>query len=113
MARKRKTMPSSEPPSDRGQVLLRRARRFALRGEHRKAAVALRELVTYSGDARSWTLLGDMLVRARRKAEAIAAFRQAMWLHNRSGSKLRARTVARLIVSLDPHDEKAVQLAGC
>ena len=94
---------------DRVDVLTRRARRHARKGEYRKAALALRERVALTGDARSWVALGDMLRRARRIPEAIHALRQGMYLHRQAGAPDRARTVARMIVALDPWDAKAAQ----
>ena len=81
-------------------LLKRRARRFARKGEYRKAALALREHAAREGDAASWVALGAMLRRARRIPEALNAFKQGMFLHRRAGAEARARTVARLIVEL-------------
>lgn len=92
-------------------VLRRRARRLARAGDYRKAALALRERVAFLGDAASWTTLGDMLRRARRTPDAIQAFKQALYLHRQAGSEGRARTVARMIVALDPLDAQASRLA--
>lgn len=98
-------------PDSRTDILQRRARRATKKGEHRKAAVALRELVALRGDAKSWTLLGDTLRRARRPSEAVTALKQALWLHRKAGSDLRARTVARMLVELDPFDQKTAKYA--
>jgi hypothetical protein len=97
---------------ERADILKRRARRHAKKGDYRKAAVALRERVALTGDAASWVALGDMLRRARRTPEALNALRQGMYLHRRAGWEGRARTVARMIVALDPWDAKAAQLSG-
>jgi cytochrome c-type biogenesis protein CcmH/NrfG len=85
---------------DACEILRRRARRHARKGEHRKAALALRELCAREGDAASWTLLGDMWRRARRLDDALAALEQALWLHKRAGADRRAQTVSRLIDQL-------------
>jgi tetratricopeptide (TPR) repeat protein len=98
-------------PDSPTDVLRRRAHRAKCKGDHRKAIVALRELVAITGDAKSWTLLGDSLRRARKPGEAIGALKQALWLHRRAGASLRARTVARMLVDLDPHDDKHVRFA--
>lgn len=92
---------------ERVELLTRRARRHARKGDYRKAALALRERVALTGDARSWVALGDMLRRARRVPEALHALRQGMYLHRQAGACGRARTVARMIVALDPWDTKA------
>lgn len=96
----------------RAELLKRRAQRHSRRGDYRKAALALREYAALTGEARAWVALGDMLRRARRIPEAIDALRQGMYLHRRAGADGRARTVARMIVALDPWDTKATQLTG-
>jgi hypothetical protein len=93
----------------RAELLKRRAQRHARKGEYRKAALALREHAALIGDAPSWVALGDMLRRARRVPEAIDALRHGMYLHRQAGAFGRARTVARMIVALDPWDAKAAQ----
>lgn len=93
----------------REDILKRRARRLARKGDYRKAALALRERAAMLGDAASWAALGDMLRRARREREALAALKQAMFLHRQNGAPGRVRTVARMIVALDPWDAKAAR----
>lgn len=90
-------------------VLTRKAQRLARKGEYRKAALALRERVALAGDAPSWVALGDMLRRARRLPEALGALHQGLYLHRQNGAMGRARTVARMIVALDPWDAKAAR----
>jgi hypothetical protein len=98
------------PTNDtREATLARRAQRLARKGEYRKAALALRERVALCGDAPSWVALGDMLRRARRWPEALNALHQGLYLHRRAGALGRARTVARMIVALDPWDVKAAR----
>ncbi len=97
---------------ERADILKRRARRHAKKGDYRKAALALRERVALTGDAASWVALGDMLRRARRVPEALTALRQGMYLHRQAGFEGRARTVARMIVALDPWDAKAARYGG-
>ena len=87
---------------DREQILKRRARRCARKGEYRKAALALREHAALTGAAASFVALGDMLRRARRTAAAIDALKQGAYLHRRRGARRRAQTVERMIVGLDP-----------
>ncbi|MCC6877171.1 MAG: hypothetical protein IT378_22895, partial [Sandaracinaceae bacterium] len=74
------------------EILGRRARRLARKGEYRKAALALRERAALRGDAAAWVALGDMLRRARRPDEAVAALKQGKYLHERAGAKARAST---------------------
>lgn len=82
-------------------ILARRARRLAKAGDLRKAALALRERASILEDAPSWVMAGAMWRRARRPADALAALRHGMWLHQRAGATARARTVARLIAQMD------------
>lgn len=97
---------------NREDILKRRAQRLARQGEYRKAALALRERAALTDDAASWVALGDMLRRARRMPEALSALRQGMHLHRQAGAMGRARTVARMIVALDPWDAKAARLSA-
>lgn len=96
----------------REDMLRRRALRSARKGDYRKAAVALRERVALCGDAPSWVALGDMLRRARRMKEALHALKQGLYLHRRNGAHGRARTVARMIVALDPWDTQAARYSA-
>lgn len=83
-------------------ILLRRARRLAKDGQHRKAALALRELAGLVDEPAAWVMAGAMWARAHRTDDALAAYRHGMWLHQQAGSASRARVVARLIRDLDP-----------
>lgn len=96
---------------EQSQVLKRRAQRFARRGDYRKAALALRERCALTGDASAWVALGDMLRRARKPREAVTALKQGLYLHKQAGAQGRARTVARMIVALDPWDVKTAKIA--
>ena len=86
---------------------MRRARRMHRQGKPRKAAVALRELAARTEEPAHWVALGHALGQARREDEAVVALRQGMWLHQQRGADARARTVARLILDIDPSDRKA------
>lgn len=113
MARRIHRSASDETAVESPQAMLkRRASRLARKGEHRKAALVLRDLVTRHESAAAWVLLGSMLRLARRDDEAVAAWRQGLWLHRRDGAERRVRTVARLIHSLDPGDAKIARLAA-
>lgn len=92
---------------DFAELLKRRAQRLASKGETRKAAIALRELTGRTDAAAHWVLLGDMLRRARRDDEALAALREGLWRHRQAGASGRARSVATLVLRLDPTDAQA------
>lgn len=97
--------------ADKADVLIRRARKLASKGEFRKAALALRERAALLGDAASWVMAGAMLHRARRDDEAIVALRHGMWLHERAGDPRKAGAVARVLGPLDPTDRMVLRYA--
>lgn len=90
--------------------LRERAHRLARRGETRKAVQALREAANLSGSAAAHALLGGWLARVHLRSEAAHAFRQSLFLHVRAGAHRRARTVARILLELDPSDRRAAKL---
>lgn len=94
------------------QALWRRAARCARRGEFRKAAVAMREAVAIDPTPASYTRLGCMLEKAGRRNEAVDALKQALFLFRQADLTGRARTVARMILALDPHDRSASRAAA-
>lgn len=112
MPKTRKHRKLAPVDDSREAVLRRKARRHARKGDMRKAALALREAVALEGTPQAWTRLGGMLRRAGRDSDALHALRQAMFLFRRGGMDGRARSVARLIVELDPQDMKAARFAA-
>jgi Flp pilus assembly protein TadD len=84
--------------------LVLRARRLRRRGEFRKAAIALRELVFRDPTAGRWVQLGHLLARAGRAEQAIDAFKQGQWLHRRNGHARKADIVATLLANSDLRD---------
>lgn len=92
--------------------LRRRAHKHARKGNFRKAVVALRQLAALDGRPSHWVALGDALRRARKEREAIRALHQGLFLHSRAGSDARARSVAQLILALDPTDPVAERELG-
>lgn len=102
--RVRGTKITAEPHQRR---LRRRAQKHARKGNFRKAVVALRQLAALDGSPAHWVALGDALRRARKEREAIRALHQGLFLHSRAGFDRRARSVAQLILELDPTDRVA------
>jgi hypothetical protein len=96
-----------QDPIDPIRVLHRRARRWAAKGNTRKAALVLREVVRATGEPAAWVAFGSMLIQAQRREQALDALRQGLWLHRQRGAIGRARTVAKMILDLDPLDPKA------
>jgi Flp pilus assembly protein TadD len=101
----------SEPQRSEDEIIERRAQRFLRKGQYRKAALVLRKLAGSSEEPRHWVTLGHMWRRARRRDQALDALKQGMFLHKRRGASDRARTVARMILELDPQDSGAFRLA--
>lgn len=95
------------------ELIERRSARLARKGQFRKAAIALRKLAGASEEPRHWVALGHLWQRARRHEQALDALKQGMFLHKRRGADERARTVARMILELDPADSGAFRLADC
>jgi uncharacterized protein HemY len=79
--------------------LVLRARRLRRRGEYRKAAIAMRELVFREPSAGRWVQLGHLLALAGRAEQAIDAYKQGQWLHRRGGHPRKAAIVASIIAS--------------
>ena len=88
-------------------ILARRARRYARRGQFRKAAIAQRQHAALTDTPASWVRLGDMLRRAGRRNEALRAFHQGMYRHRIAGAYARMSSVAKLILKIDPNDSTA------
>ena len=96
-----------------GKALLRKAARFARRGEDRKAALAMREAVALEPTAGNYCRLGVMLDRAGgRPTEALNALKQALFLFRQEDKAGRMRTVARMILALDPENRSASTCAA-
>jgi Tfp pilus assembly protein PilF len=93
-------------------ALRRRALRFVRRGELRKAIVALREAVVLEDSGQSHVRLAHVLQRAGKQSEALHALRQALYAFRHDAMRGRARTVARLILKLDPQDAAAQRRAA-
>ena len=100
-----------EPRFSEDELIERRAEKFVRKGQFRKAALAFRKLAGNSDEPRHWVALGHLWRRARRNEQALDALRQGMFLHKRRGSSERARTVARMILELDPADSGAFRMA--
>ncbi len=92
-------------------ALRRRAARLARKGELRKAALALREAVTLDPSPSAYVRLGHALTHAGRRDEALHALKQALYMFRQEDMGGRARTVARMILALDPHDRSATRAA--
>ena len=93
----------------------RRAQRCLRRGEVRKALQLLRENAANDPSGATFCWLAHALVAAGKREEALSALRQALYCFRHEQTHPRARTVARLILRLDPGDGAArkVEARGC
>jgi tetratricopeptide (TPR) repeat protein len=92
---------------DPAPTLERRAMRLLRRGDARKAAITLREAAALNPCGASYTRLGYALMRAGRNDEAVRALKEALYCFRHGDMRGRARTVARMILALDPRDATA------
>jgi Flp pilus assembly protein TadD len=105
-------MPSTAPALDPAAALRRRAARFLRKGDHRKAILALREASALDPSGASYVRLGYVLSRAGKRDEALHSYKQALYCFRYDDMRGRARTVARLILALDPSDRCAQKRAA-
>lgn len=97
-------------PDDRARSLERRAVRTARRGQFRKAIVMLRQAANIVERPCTWVRLAHVLRQDGRSGDAADALRRALWLHRHSGRHGRARTVAKLILAVDPECPHAARV---
>jgi Flp pilus assembly protein TadD len=98
--------------ADKAPQLERRAMRLLRRGDARKAAITLREAVALNPCGASYTRLGYALMRAGRRDDAVRALKEALFCFRHEDMRGRARTVARMILALDPQDATAQKKAA-
>jgi len=101
-----------EPTRDPVATLRRRAARFMRKGEPRKAALALREATALDPSGASYVRLAHVLLATGKRDEALHALKQALYCFRYDDMRGRARTVARLILRLDPNDATAQRRAA-
>ena len=98
-----------KPPQPANDVptLHRRALRMLRKGDARKAVMTLREASALDPSGASYTRLGHALMCAGKKEEAVHALKHALYCFRHDDMRGRARTVARMILELDPRDQTA------
>ncbi len=74
--------------------------------------LALREAVALDPNAVRFTHLGVFLGKVGRTRDAIDALKQALFLFRSQGARGKARTVAHLILALDPAEPSAQRAAA-
>lgn len=99
-------------PIDPLRELNQRAARLLRKGEPRKAALALREAASLAADGPAYVRLAHVLERIGKHEEALQALRQALYCFRHEHQRGRARTVARMILRLDPGDASALRKAA-
>jgi Tfp pilus assembly protein PilF len=93
-------------------ALRRRAIRFIRRGELRKALLALREAASLDQSGASYVRLAHLQMQMGRNDEALQSLKQAMFSFRHDDMRGRARTVARMVLKLDPLDRGALRKAA-
>jgi Flp pilus assembly protein TadD len=94
-------------PANDTSVLHRRAMRMLRKGDARKAVMTLREASALDPSGASYTRLGHALICAGKRDEAVLALKHALYCFRHDDMRGRARTVARMILQLDPQDATA------
>lgn len=105
-------MPQCDAQQESVLTLRRRAARHLRKREPRKAALALREAAALDPSGASFVRLAHVLSALGREDEALRALKQALYCFRYDDMRGRARTVAKLILRLDPHDSAAQKRAA-
>jgi Flp pilus assembly protein TadD len=104
--------PAPRHEVDPVRTLRHRATRLVRKGEVRKAVLALREAAALDPSGANLVRLSHALLLAERRDEALHALRQALYCFRHDAQRGRARTVASLILKLDPADANARRRAA-
>jgi tetratricopeptide (TPR) repeat protein len=99
-------------PADSALALRRRAARLLRKDEPRKAALSLREAAALDPSGPGFVRLAHVLLVLGKRDEALQWLKQAMFCFRHDDQRGRARTVARLILKLDPADAGALRKAA-
>jgi Flp pilus assembly protein TadD len=99
-------------PSDPARPLNKRAARLLRKGDVRKAALTLREAASVSPHGPAFVRLAWVLEQLGKHDEALQALKQALYCFRHDHQRGRARTVARMILRLDPADAGAQRKAA-
>lgn len=97
---------------DPALALRRRAIRLLRKDERRKAAQVLREAAQLDPSGASFVRLAHVLLALGKRDEALHWLKQALYCFRHDDQRGRARTVARLILKLDPADASAQRKAA-
>lgn len=105
-------MSTTDALKDQVAVLRRRAARYLRKNDQRKAVLALREATALDPSGASYVRLAYVLGRLGKTGEQLHALKQALYCFRYDDMRGRARTVARLILQLDPTDTAALRRAA-
>jgi tetratricopeptide (TPR) repeat protein len=103
---------SSAEPADPALALRKRAARLLHKKEPRKAVLALREAAALDPSGQSFVRLAHVLLLTGKAGEALHWLKQALYSFRHDEQRGRGRTVARLILKLDPSDASALRRAA-
>ena len=98
--------------ADPALALRKRAARLLHKKEPRKAALALREAVALDPTGAAYVRLAHVLLTLGKRDEALHCLKQALYCFRHDELRGRARTVARMILKLDPGDASAQRKAA-
>lgn len=98
--------------ADPAHALRKRAARFLRKKEPRKAALALREAAALEPSGQAFVRLAHVLLLTGKQDEALHWLKQALYSFRHDDQRGRARSVARLILKLDPADASALRRAA-
>ena len=101
--------PQPPVPLDPVRSLRNRAARHLRHDEPRKAVLALREAAALDPHGPAYVRLAHVLQRLGKDTEALHALKQALYCFRHDAQRGRARTVARMILKLDPADASALK----
>lgn len=101
-----------ESSSSAVATLQRRACRYTKKREPRKAAIALRQAAALEPTGANFVRLARALASAGKLEAALHSLRQALYCFRHDDLRGKARTVARLILVLDPSDPHALKRAA-
>jgi len=105
-------MREHESSSSAVTSLRRRAARYMKKREPRKAAIALRQAAALEPTGAAFVRLARALASAGKLEAALHSLRQALYCFRHDELRGKARTVARLILALDPNDPHAIKRAA-
>ena len=95
----------------RAHELMVRAHRLRRRGDHRRAALTMREACGLDHlSAAHWMMYGNYLAHLGRRDDAEHAMKQALYLRERSGEKAKANVIRRELLRVGRASQPRVRV---